>query len=266
VGSRAGLSLDLLRATAGALRRANLLLDSLPMIFQAATGGSDLARFRSERETPCLERIRMAAAERLCAVLLACVASYAFGQGTITVLNTGSGQPLVTGERTVNVSSNLPQPQLQFSFGFATDETVVPNKLMDSFTVTIQDTNGARTAILLTSDASGTVLAPVSPGTVVIDPGTISLTPIPYPSLNPLLANRQAFQASAAIPGQFLSGPINVFFDLFDNQDALASQGWFSDPRVAPVPEPQPWVLGVLAALTTLGLRRRGWPSEGIAN
>lgn len=154
-------------------------------------------------------------------------------------LNTGGGQPLVTELRALTISSNLFQPRLEFNFGFATDETVLPQTILDSFTVTIQDVNRAFTAVYLTSDASGTVLAPATPGGLVIDPATITTRAIAYPSLQPVLAIGHAYQFNAAVPAQFSGLVVNVFFDLFDNLDARASQGWFSDLRVTAVPEPE---------------------------
>jgi len=181
------------------------------------------------------------------ALALICALEFVRGQGVIVPLNTGGGQPLVTEMSTVTVGADLLQPRLEFNFGFATDESVAPETFLDSFTLTIQDANRVFTAVLLTADASGTELAPTTPGTVAIDPATISTAAIAYPNLQPVLANQQAFQASVAIPTQFFGGEVDVFFDLFDNLDARASQGWFSDLRVTAVPEPQACTLLLLA-------------------
>lgn len=177
-------------------------------------------------------------------------------QGTLTVLNTGGGQPLVSEVRPLFVDAALLQPRLLFNFGFATDETFVPDTFLDSFTVTIQSSNQLFTAVYLTTDASGTILAPPTPGTLVIDPATITTSALAYPSLQPILANQLAFQVSAPIPAQFVGGQINVYFDLFDNLNANASQGWFSDLRVTAVPEPHAWMLLLLAGLSCWSFSR----------
>lgn len=177
-------------------------------------------------------------------------------QGTLTVLNTGGGQPLVSEVRPLFVDAALLQPRLLFNFGFATDETFVPDTFLDSFTVTIQSSNQLFTAVYLTTDASGTILAPPTPGTLVIDPATITTSALAYPSLQPILANQLAFQISAPIPAQFVGGQINVYFDLFDNLNANASQGWFSDLRVTAVPEPHAWMLLLLAGLSCWSFSR----------
>ena len=142
---------------------------------------------------------------------------FASAQGTITVLNTGSGQPLVSAVRPLLVDGGGVQPRLLFNLGFATDETATPGAFLDSFTVTIQDSNQVFTTIYITADAAGFVVAPPTPGTVVIDPATISKDPLDYPSLNPVLLNRRAFVVIAPIPAQFVGSYINVYFDLFDN-------------------------------------------------
>ena len=157
--------------------------------------------------------------------------------------NTGGGQPLVSDVRPLFVDASLVQPRLQFNFGFATDESFVPNSILDSFTVTIQSSNQLYTAVYLTADASGVVWAPATPGALVIDPATIDFQAIAYPSLQPVLVLQRAFQVSALIPSQFLGSSINVYFDLFDNLNPRASQAWFSDLRVTAAPGPQAWML-----------------------
>jgi hypothetical protein len=177
-------------------------------------------------------------------------------QGTLVFHNTGGGQPLVSDVRPLFVDAALVQPRLQFNFGFATDESFVPNAILDSFTVTIQSSNQLYTAVYLTADASGVVWAPATPGALVIDPATIDFQAIAYPSLQPVLVLQRAFQVSALIPSQFLGGSINVYFDLFDNLNPQASQAWFSDLRVTAVPEPQAWMLLLLAGLSCWSFNR----------
>jgi hypothetical protein len=180
-------------------------------------------------------------------------------QSTFVVLNTGNGQPLVSVATPLFVDAALVQPRLQFNFGFATDEISTPGTFLDSLTVTIQNADQSLTAVYLTSDASGTVLAPPTPGSLLLDAATINTSSIAYPSLQPVLANPHAFLISAAIPPQFVGGPINVFFDLFDNQNPIASQGWYNNLQIVSVPEPQAWTLLLLAGVacwTLRGLRK----------
>jgi hypothetical protein len=190
----------------------------------------------------------------LIALLLS--APFISAQGIITVLNTGSGQPLVSAVRPLFVDAAATQPRLLFNFGFATDETVASGTFLDSFTVTIQDSNSVFTTVYLTADAAGTVLAPPTPGAIVMDPATISSDPLAYPSLNPVLLNQRAYAVSALVPAQFIGREINVYFDLFDNLNPIASQGWFSDLRLGAVPEPQAWSLFLLVGATAWSLRR----------
>jgi len=166
-----------------------------------------------------------------------------FAQGTIVFHNTGGGQPLISEVRSIFVDAGSQQPRLVFDFGFATDETPSPGAFLDSFSVTLQSSDQSISAVYLTADASGVAWAPAAPGGVFIDPSSIFASAIPYPALQPALANQTSFEVSAPIPAQFLGGSVNVFFDLFDNQDAKISQGWFNNLGVASVPEPQVWTL-----------------------
>ncbi len=193
---------------------------------------------------------------RAIVALLLLPAHFVTAQGTITVLNTGGGQPLVSEARSLFVDGALVQPRLLFNVGFATDETVALNAFLDSFTVTLQDSNHVFTAIYLTADAAGIVLAPPTPGTVVIDPATLVAEALAYPRLLPVFALQRAFAVNAPIPAQFSGSPIQVYFDLFDNLDPVASQGWFSDLRIVAVPEPRTWTLLLLAGAVTGGFRR----------
>jgi hypothetical protein len=183
-------------------------------------------------------------------------ANLVFAQGSSTVLQTGGGQPVVSEVRTVWVGADAIWERLVFDWGFATDETVAPGVFLDSFTATLQDLDGSFTAIYLTADAAGTFLAPATPGTVLIDPTSISLTPIGYPTLLPALAYQRAYQMSAVIPGQFAGRQVNIFFDLFDNQNGIASQAWFNNVTVDSVPEPGVLSLVILGGLGVCFFRR----------
>lgn len=183
-------------------------------------------------------------------------ASPVSAQNTLTTVNTGSGQPLLSEVRSLFVDGSLFQPRLLFNFGFASDETLAVGTFLDSFTVTIQDPNQVFTAIYLTLDIAGTKLAPATPGTLFIDPATISTAPLAYPNLSPVLFDQHAYALSASIPEQFVGGQVNVYFDLFDNQNSIASQAWFSDVRLEAIPEPQVLPLLLLAGGVIWGLRR----------
>ena len=60
----------------------------------------------------------------------------------------------------------------------------------------------------------------------------------------------------ANIPAQFAGKKVNLFFDLFDNQNLVASQGWFSSPSLVIVPEPGVASLAILGGLVFSSLRR----------
>ena len=137
----------------------------------------------------------------------------AMAQGSLVALRTGDGVPLQTEARSMMVNASLREPRLQFSFGFATEENVVPDRILDSFTVMLQDSNRLFTLVCLTADASGVLLAPPTPGGLPLDPATISAQAIPYPSLQPVLPSRSAFQISLPFPASRAKriASVNVF-------------------------------------------------------
>lgn len=173
------------------------------------------------------------------------------GQGSyFTVLNTGGQTSPVSDSYLVSLLPPVSEPVLEFRFGFGTDESFRSGTFHDSFTISLQDTGQAFTAVYLTIDASGLVVAPATPGTAFLDPTDIRLTASSYPDLQPPLAYQYAYAFSAPIPTEFVGTEFRVFFDLFDNQDGITSQGWFSEPKVVPEPD----MIGLVIGGLLLGL------------
>jgi len=177
---------------------------------------------------------------------------HGFAQG-FTVLRTGGGSPLVSSTESLPLSTNALPAVLTFEFGFGTDETVSPGAMFDSFSVTVQDAAMLNTLVLLTADASGIVWAPPTPGGVLLPPDAILRSGIPFPSLQPVLAQQTAFLVTVPLPTVF-SGPVNVYFDLFDNLNPTASLGWYNRVQV---PEPGTWALLVAGGVLVWLCRRR---------
>src|SRR6185295_584922 len=122
-------------------------------------------------------------------------------------------------------------------FGFATEEEVIPGVFLDSVTASLQAVNDAsQTVILFTVDRSGPNWAPLSPGSLFIDPDSIQRQSAAFPNLQPQLPHQLAYQVTVAIPVVLQNRPLNLYLDLFDNQNSLRSLA-FVGP-FAPVPEP----------------------------
>ncbi len=177
------------------------------------------------------------------------------GQGTMTVLQTGGGQPLVTSQQALDLNG-LPAPSVAFEFGFATQEVPTPGVFLDSFTVSLQDA-ASHTAVLVTADASGVLWAPPSSGAVTLTDSQIQRVAVAPPTGAPVLGNGLAFSVEMALPPSFTGSTVDVTFDLFDNQNAQSSLGWYQDVRVVSVPEPGAGLLGGLGLLLFVGVRRR---------
>jgi hypothetical protein len=178
-------------------------------------------------------------------------------QGTLdyVVLPTGGGQPLVSDQLLLQMAG-VATPTLFFDFGFFTEETLIPNDFLDSFTVTVQDDANV-TAVLVTVDASGTVWTPVTPGGVLLFDGDIQRTVISPPSLQPVFLPGVAFSVAMRLPVQFAGPTVTVYFDLFDNLNEKMSTGWYRNPRIGPIPEPHPgWICALGLGLFWVTRRR----------
>ena len=163
------------------------------------------------------ERFRRFSIFFLASFSLSIIAIPVYGQGNVTVLQTGGGEPLVSDQLQLS-TDGLASPMILFDFGFVTDETVTPNTFLDSLTVTLQNAS-LDTAVLATIDASGVDWAPASPGALSISDSEIQRQPITPPSLTPILGNGVAFSVQMAIPAAFTGSSVTVYFDLFDNLD-----------------------------------------------
>ncbi len=192
----------------------------------------------------------------VCAFFFAAIIS-SQAQGTLnfTVLQTGGGTPLVSGQQTLPFDGSAGQ-QLMFNFGFFTTESPAPGTILDSFTVTLQDAS-SDTAVLGVIDASGTVWGPPSVGGIVLSDSDIARMAVMPPSDSPILGRGVGYSVVVSIPKQIEGPQLTVYFDLFDNQDTNMSTAWFTPPVIFSVPEPGITSLFTLALLGAIIRRKR---------
>jgi hypothetical protein len=162
-------------------------------------------------------------------------------QGTIgglpvVSLQTGSGDPIVTGSQSLILSGDGEQ-KLDFSFGFGTTETAAAGQFFDSFTGTLQ-VNGdpSRTAIFFTVDANGMVWAPFSPGAFLLDASAFTANPQVSHSLGANYPQQWVYRVVVPVPSQFNGSAATFYWDLADNHNLAASQAWFSSVTIVPEP------------------------------
>jgi len=146
-------------------------------------------------------------------------------------------------------------PVLRFDFGFSTLETVDPGEIPDAFTVTVQDAIPLVTLVLVTLDAGGAAWAPLTPGTTPIGQENLVWSSISYPNLGPKLTHQQAYTLEVSLPPNVVGRPLTVYFDLFNNDNGVPSQGWYS--KVEAVPEPGSALLLTLGGGLGWWARRR---------
>jgi hypothetical protein len=184
------------------------------------------------------------------------------GQGTFNFVQTGAGQSLLSLQESLPVGTTN-GPTLLFNFGFVTDEVNKPQTLLDSFTVTVQNPATSISAVLVTIDAAGAVWAPVSPGNLALTNSQFQHQVIPPPSLQPVLGRGVAFSFEMPLPPQLIGPTLNVYFDLFDNQNGVTSLGWYNNLQVVVVPEPEMWaLLGLGLGLLTIMRKPGGHPDD----
>jgi hypothetical protein len=183
------------------------------------------------------------------------ITSPGWSQGTLTVLQTGGGSPLVSSQEDLTLA-DVSSPELVFEFGFFSNETPAPNVFLDSLTVTLQGSSSG-SAVLLTADASGVVWAPLSLGGLSLNDGDIvrtMMTPVPDA---PIAGRGVAYSVTVPIP-QGIDGPnATLYFDLFDNLDENSSLGWYTTPRIVAVPEPRSMSFFAVALLGLFIIRRK---------
>lgn len=185
-------------------------------------------------------------------------------QAQSLVLNTGQGEPLVTGSRSLPPWDPVQTPRIALDVAFGTYEQSGPGRLQDSLTLTFQDASSGLTFVLLTMDASGVTWMPATPGGVTIDPAQLTWEVIPFPSLASTVPDtRSAYHVSTVLPESFAGISPVLYADLFDNQDAFGSVGWV---QTVAVPEPESvfvTALGIcVLLLRRLRVRCRGEGSE----
>jgi hypothetical protein len=156
------------------------------------------------------------------------------------VLRTGGSAPLVSSTQSLGSFSASGPATLQFAFGFSTDEEPTPSLFLDSMTLTLAEANGALTANYNTTDRNGPLWAPTAPGSIFLSPDSILRQPIAFPELDPQHTHRFSYLVTAPIPSALLGRDLNLYVDLFNNQNGINSLGWVS---IAPVPEPTTWAL-----------------------
>ncbi|HEY9510904.1 MAG TPA: PEP-CTERM sorting domain-containing protein [Verrucomicrobiae bacterium] len=193
---------------------------------------------------------RHCAAAILCGLgILAAGHKNAAAQGVIdpaAILQTGTGNPLTTAVQSIFLPASTVPMQIQIAVGFSTDETFAPETFFDSVTLTLSDDLASLAAIFFTMDCSGAFWAPTPGGGIPVDANSIERTSIEFPDLTPVHANQVAYYLTLPVPASLTGRQLNLYLDLFDNQNSAGSLAWMS--QVTVVPEP------ATAALIALGM------------
>lgn len=150
-----------------------------------------------------------------------------------SVLRTGSGSPLLSSMQTFGLPGDAGVQQVTFNFGFATDEDLLGGSFFDSATINLREVLSGLTEQFATIDRTGIYWAPYNPGGLTLNPDLITRAGIAFPLISGAPSNQWAFTVSVPIPAEFQGKTVELYLDLYDNQDAQQSLAW-----ITPVPEP----------------------------
>lgn len=176
--------------------------------------------------------------------------------GTLARFDTAV-DPAPVAQAQVPVPAGLPgRPgEFRFEVGFSTQELPLPNRLVDSLTLTLWSGGlGGQPAVLVTVDAFGLSVAPDTPGGVPVGVG-LTLEPVaPRVGYGPGLGVGVAYAGSWTLPESFRGADLTLSASFFHNGDALRSAGY-----AFIVPEPSTFGLLALGAGAGIlwGRRRR---------
>ena len=155
----------------------------------------------------------------LCA---ACAASFSSEH---LLLSTEQGVPLANQEIRLE-SGSVGQTQLSFSFGFETDEVLLPQIFSDSVSVGLVSEDQLTSLLLISADAGGVTWAPSNPLGTALDPTTILRTPS-EPRFGPAVyQSSEAYQVSLSLPEALRRIGTTVYLDFVDNLNGVHSVGW----------------------------------------
>jgi hypothetical protein len=149
-----------------------------------------------------------------------------------TILETGGGIALQRVSVPVVAPTNYPSASVRFDVSFVTNERLLPGEFLDSFTLSLRNTNRTIVAAVLTVDRFGIIWAPVTPGGFSIAAEDLAFEPAPSPPDSSNFLFQASYRVLVNLPPALLRQPAALVLSLFDNDDSEASRAIVSDVRV----------------------------------
>jgi len=152
-----------------------------------------------------------------------------------TLLQTGGGQVVNRVFIPLSVPPQYPSASVRFEVSFESNEQIVPGEFIDSFTMSLQNSNQTIVASILTVDAFGFLWTPSSPGGGLPIPDEDVLREdagVNPPSTNVLF--EVSYLVRVELPSSVLIDSPMLSLTLIDNLDADSSQAVVSNLVVKP--------------------------------
>lgn len=123
--------------------------------------------------------------------------------------------------------------RMEFDLAFASAESMSPGSFLDSFSLSFQPPGTQETALLWTTDASGSFWFPNNPGGLVFPADHLKYRAIPFPNdhAGPW-ATTVSFAVSLSLNVECQNCESALWLDLFDNQSAPESAAWLRNLRL----------------------------------
>ena len=142
-----------------------------------------------------------------------------------------------TALRSVRVPTQLPfgvgLVRIEFDLAFGSAERPTPGTFLDSLSLSFQPPGTQETALLWTTDASGSFWFPNNPGGLVFPADHLEYRAIPFPdAASGTWSTTISFAVSLSLNVECQNCESGLWLDLFNNQSAPESNAWLQNLRL----------------------------------
>ncbi|MBL9129248.1 MAG: hypothetical protein JNL97_16480, partial [Verrucomicrobiales bacterium] len=123
--------------------------------------------------------------------------------------------------------------EIRFDLAFTTAERPTPGEFSDALALSYQPPGTANTALVLVTDASGSLRLPDNPGGLEFPSSNLRIVAQPFPEfLGVPAATWVSFSVALSLPLAWQNCESGLWFDLFDNRTQPGAEAWLHDVRL----------------------------------